>query len=400
MSFTPITTATTYPKIFFYGTQAEYDGLASKSSTALYFTSDTHKIYKGGLDYSEAIIVQAERPITGIVAGKLYYFTNTHTLETYNSSEWKVLSYPVATSISVSSTNSEVASAKAVYDYVDSQISSLAASSAVVSSIASKMTTAAGENNTTVSVPVDATITYTMADNATTHDVVVKGVVTTPTWNGVSRVLTLPVAGGETVTVNIGKDIFIDSTAQNGYNASTGNIELYLNDGDGSHEPTKIEVPASSLVDTYVADNSAANGVNIAISGTSVSASVILAEDVTSGEGQYTNLLTTVGSAGSACALVVKSSDVAAVLNSRLSGIEGDIADHASSIAANATSIGNLATSVSTLNGDSATSGSVAYQIAETGWASRISDLETSVTNLAGTVDNLAAATNVWNAIA
>ena len=88
-----------------------------------------------------------------------------------------------------------------------------------------------------------------MGDDSTST-LTVPGVVTTPTWDATARKLTLPVAGGTSVEVNIGKDIFIDSEADNKYNPETGNIELHLNDG------TTLEIPASALVDVYTGENS------------------------------------------------------------------------------------------------------------------------------------------------
>jgi hypothetical protein len=83
-----------------------------------------------------------------------------------------------------------------------------------------------------------------------TSEVLVSGVVTTPTWDASSRVLTLPVAGGTSVEVNIGKDIFLDPDADNKYDPETNQIILYLNDGAGG-EPTKIEIPVAGMIPVY-----------------------------------------------------------------------------------------------------------------------------------------------------
>lgn len=40
--------------VFKSGTQANYDALTSKDDGTLYFTTDTHKIYKGGVEYTSS----------------------------------------------------------------------------------------------------------------------------------------------------------------------------------------------------------------------------------------------------------------------------------------------------------------------------------------------------------
>ena len=221
--------ANTYNKVLLAGLQASYNALAVKDANVLYFCTDTGKLYKGDVDFSNAVVAAATKPGTPVV-GKIYVLADTNTIETYVNGAWQVLSYPMVTSVDANSDDMHVASAKAVYDAITNAIADVTGGSAVVKSVA------AGE--------ADATVVVTKGDDSTSN-VVVPGVVTTPTWDTATRKLTLPVSGGATIEVNIGKDIFLDPEADNKYNPETGNIELHLNDG------TELIIPASALIDVY-----------------------------------------------------------------------------------------------------------------------------------------------------
>lgn len=239
--------ANTYTQILNYGTQAAYDALQTKNPDLLYFCSDTGKLYKGSVDYTNNLVVAATKPEAPI-AGKIYFLSDTNTVEVYVNGNWKVVSYPIATTVDIDSDDMHVASAKAVYDAIMAAVEDVTSASNTVSAV--EAGTEAG------------TFKVTKGDG-TSETVSLTGVVTTPTWDATSRKLTIPVVGGDTLEVNIGKDIYIDSTAANGYNAETGNIDLYLNDGSDNAEPTLISIPASALIDVYTGTTS--NGTNVTV---------------------------------------------------------------------------------------------------------------------------------------
>ena len=119
------------------------------------------------------------------------------------------------------------------------------------------LTNSTAANSTTITVPgVVATIADSTTEAAftvtpttgTAYDVTVSGVVTTPTWNSTTRSLTLPVAGGSSVVVDIGKDIFVQ---QGYYDTTNKNIVLILNNDDPSDPQNPIIIPAAALVDVY-----------------------------------------------------------------------------------------------------------------------------------------------------
>lgn len=238
--------ANTYPQILLAGLQASYDALETKDSSKLYFCTDSKKIFRGDVDFSNHIIVAAEKPATPIT-GKIYLLADTNTVEVYAGGAWKVISYPVAGTIDVNSDDVHVASAKAVYDFVQSAIADITGGDIMLKDVVAGDAAAqvkvqkAGGGETVVTIP---------------------GVVITPTWDATTRKLTLPLSTGDVIEVNIGKDIFVDTTAENKYNAETGNIELFLNDG------TKLEIPAAALVDVYTAEST--NGAKVTVSDTNV----------------------------------------------------------------------------------------------------------------------------------
>ena len=238
--------ATDFTKILNAGTQAGYDALATKNPNLLYFCTDTGKLYRGSVDFTDSMIAAASKPANP-VAGKIYILADTNTVEAYIGGAWKVLSYPMTTTVDINSDDMHVASAKAVYDAIQAAVEGVVGAESTVKAVA------AGTEAAQVAV--------TKGDGSVAN-FTVPGVVTKPTWDASARVLTIPVTGDTAVEVNIGKDVFLDPTAENKYNPTTKKIELYLNDGNGG-EATKIEIPASDLVDVYTGTTS--NGTSVTV---------------------------------------------------------------------------------------------------------------------------------------
>ena len=266
-------TPKTYPNILKYGLQASYNSLAAKDANVLYFCTDTKKIYKGTVDFTDSVVYSTKAAdVAAPIIGKLYVFSATGTCEVYDGSKWTVVSYPLTTTINASSDDVHVPSAKAVYDFVEAEISTAMTGTDVVKSIVS-------------TTDAEGSITYTTGDG-NTHDVALKGVVTTPTYSAATRKFTFPVVGGQPVEVELGKDIFIDPDASNRY--ENGNIYLYLNDGSGEKAATELVIPVTSLVTDYFGDDTDSVSVNVDNSTHKVTADVILREDEV---GVFTNAL-------------------------------------------------------------------------------------------------------------
>ena len=351
-----------YPKILKYGTQAAYEALGTKDSSVLYFCTDSGKIYRGTVDFSNSVIVAASKPATPVV-GKVYVLADTNTVEIYTSGAWKVLSYPVATAINVSSDDVHVATAKAVYDAIQTAVADLSTSADTVKAIA------AGTDN--------ATLVLTRGDD-TTANVVVPGVVTAPTWDATTRVLTLPVSNGTPVEVNIGKDMFLDPTANNRYDEATQSIYLYLNDGADGSAATELVIPVGDLIDVYTGGTT--DTVAVSVSNNEITATVKV-------DPSANNSLV-----ASANGLMV---DLTAYAKSQ------DVADEIADVNDLAQSAKDKAdaneTAIQLINGDATTDGSIKKQIADAIAPLTQADIDfgteiaTMKTNIQTNTDNIAA---------
>ena len=368
----------TYTKILNAGTQAAYDALATKNPNLLYFCTDTGKLYKGGVDFTNDLVAVSTKP-SNPVAGKIYVIADTDTVEVYVNNAWKVLSYPVDTIIDMNSDDVHVASAKAVYDAIQAAVEGIASAANTVKSVE------AGE--------ADASVKITKGDGTTT-EVVVPGVAKAPIWDSASRKLTIPVSNGDDVVVNIGKDIFLDSTAQNGYNEETQTIDLYLNDGTEGSEPTKISIPTASLVDIYT-------GGTTQTATASVSDANVVTVNVKVDPAAENGLSVTANGLMVNLSAYAKTSEVEGLID----GVEAKVDEQGVTVAANAAAIAKL-------NADSTEAGSVAYQVAQAKSALEITDqdherritsledkdktIQTSVTTNTDNIANLASATTEW----
>ena len=316
MSVTP----KTYANILKYGTQANYNALATKDANVLYFCTDTGKIYKGTVDFTDAIVFAASKDgVSAPIIGKTYVFADTGKVEAYNGTTWTVLSYPLVTTIVDSASGNDdvhVPSAKAVYDFVEAEIEEATHGTDVVKAIRQKTTTEGQET-----VPVRGTFTYTTGDTVD-HDVQLTGVVTKPSYNAADRTFTFPVAGEQDVVISLGTDIFIDPEANNRY--ENGYIYLYLNDGSHkqSGEDTELAIPVTGLIVDYFGNTTDSITLTVDNSTHQVTADVnIRPDDVTPGS-EFTN------------ALKVSSTSGAKGLYVDLSATEEDIAQNAADIAA------------------------------------------------------------------
>lgn len=286
---------------------------AERDTNKLYFCSDTRELYKGMDLYTEAVRVVStipEQPATGVL-----YILPTGEVKSFTGTETITVAKPYVTSgtLSETSTVDEVPTAKVVYDSIVEAIS---------------VATGGGDAINTIVSTKAGTITVTSGENE--EDVAITGTVVNPSYDALTRTIRLPYmdssaeGGKTTLEITLGKDIFIDSAADNKYNPETGNIELYLNDASGETPSTKIEIPASGLIDVYTGGDT--NTVTVEVSDSNV---------------------------------ITANVHIANVENNRLSihlveenkGLLVDVSD--------------LEDAIDTLNGDSKTEGSVAKAVAD-----------------------------------
>lgn len=210
----------------------EYKALATKDAETMYFISDLHCIYVRNTLYSgryEIVSVDPTSPEMGVV------YINSSTLEAkvYTGSGWNTISKGFTTTISDSSDNSVMPTAKAVATYVSDKIASVAGGSGIFVS--------------SISVNNDGTMTINKGDDSST--VPMTNMVYNPSYDTDKKQLNLPVAGGSTLTIDLSKDLVVTAGK---YNESTSEIWLTLAK-DGTYTDTKqlIKIPVANLIDTY-----------------------------------------------------------------------------------------------------------------------------------------------------
>lgn len=210
------------------GTSTAFKALETKDSNTLYFLNDTFQLYKGNSLYSKSYKVVETLPETG-VEGVLYVVTSAKTLYEYDGTKFNV-AFSNQVDNTVTQTGKNAVSGKAVYNYVLNAISNLAG----------------GDGTLVTDVTYDSEnhgklIVSKGTDNDTT--VTLTGLVSDPTYNEESKVLSLPVVGGTALTINLGA--LAAGFSSGYYDAETKKIILVLENG------TNIEIDAAALIDVY-----------------------------------------------------------------------------------------------------------------------------------------------------
>jgi hypothetical protein len=383
--------AATYNQIHRYGTQAQYDALVTAGTVNqnyLYFTSDTHKLYKGSIDYTDSLISVNTVPEAG-VAGKIYFETGTGQVKAYIGNAWEVISYPISQAINGANASTvAVPSEQAVVDYVESVVGD----QSVVVDIDQKM------NGSTA---VAGTLVATMAD-ASTFDIHMAGLATKPTWDDQTRQLVIPVTKTdgttENVTVDIGKDIFLSSGY---YDSDTKEIVLVLN--DDPEDPTEIRVPASALYNDYTGGDTAS--ASVSIDGTTHEITTAVNIDSAAG-----NAITIVSGEGGGLRVDLSAYATTASVDGIRSNLQGQIDATTATLSATTASLGTLTdnynattealdtltTNYWNLAGDFEDLQGIAYNTTATLSATTAS-LETLTTNYNATTAELAGLVNNYN---
>lgn len=110
---------------FATGTAAEF-AAATKNENTLYFITDEQRLYKGeipfgGFSYKKVPVL----PETGAV--NTFYIADNGNVAFWNGTEFVTVTAENVTAISASSTNNQIPTAKAVHDYVATEIANVAA---------------------------------------------------------------------------------------------------------------------------------------------------------------------------------------------------------------------------------------------------------------------------------
>ena len=102
---------------FYKKTQAQYDALSTYENDGIYFITDSKVIYLIGVRYGSNISVVTEWPAAGLV-GILYVHSTTEEMRIFKDNNWVTVQSPKTSTVSISSTDNQIPTAKAVFDYV------------------------------------------------------------------------------------------------------------------------------------------------------------------------------------------------------------------------------------------------------------------------------------------
>ena len=316
------------------GLQAAYNQLETKDAGTLYFCTDTGKMYKGDVDFTESVKVVATKPTTP-VAGKVYIIQDTNTVESYDGSAWHTITPAVSAQVGLSSTDDTVPTSKAVYDFVTKIAETITGSDKVVVSMES---TTPGK------------VTYKTADEKP-HEFDLTGVNTGVQYDATTRKFTFHTVGSDDLVVELGKDIFVDPTGDNSYHPDTKEIWLTLNNGLDGTAATVIKIPAAGLVNILTGETSSSVKVTVDNASGKIKAEAVVKANA---EG-FTNALK-LDEGGLYVDLSGYTTTVD--LTEKLTALEAKITKAQNAADANTTAI-------ATINGDENTEGSFAKAIAD-----------------------------------
>lgn len=179
---------------FAYGTKARYDALAPKDMDTLYFTTDTLQLFKGTTEYTKSTKMVSSLPAAGQVQGIIYFRMTDYTMHIWNGVEFVQLNKKTITQIPADATNDDVPTTKAVADYVQAKIEAVEQKKGLyVTDVTYK----------------DGVISVAKNDEPVTTTLT--GVVHAPTYDAETRTIKLPVFGGDTLTIALGKDLVVKS---------------------------------------------------------------------------------------------------------------------------------------------------------------------------------------------
>lgn len=227
--------AANYINLYSLNSEA-YAALSEYDPKTLYFISDKNCIYVRGKLYGgrfDLVTSFPADPETGVL-----YINKTSTeAKIWNGANWDVVAKGFTVAMSDSSDDSLLPTAKAVATYVSNKIADVTGGSGVFV--------------TDISASGNGTITINKGENL--NNVTLTNMVYSPTWDNSTRTLTLPIAGGTTLSVALGRDLVVKAGK---YNSGTKEIWLSIA-ADGSYTNTEevIKIPVSSLIDIYTGKN-------------------------------------------------------------------------------------------------------------------------------------------------
>ena len=214
--------ATSQVKFSYIG-QAKFKALGTKDEGTLYFIKETGEVYKGVESFSKAGELVTDFPASPAL-GKLYFNTSTLEGKIHNGTDWTTVIQAAATTIDAENTTQPV-SGKAVADYVKTNVL---------------------DTKYIKNVTYDESIHgLKVTDDDGTTDVQFTGLLKAGATY-VDGTLTLPVANGQDIVLNLPKENFVKSGS---YDEASESIVLVLQQPDDEGNEQKVVIPVSKLVD-------------------------------------------------------------------------------------------------------------------------------------------------------
>lgn len=230
--------------------QSAYDGLANKDGDALYFITDTHRVYKGGTLYTGKIELVSGFPASGEV-GIIYIAASDLEGRIWQNGAWVTIAKGYTAT--VTETSEALPTSKAVASYVTNALEAAIGSGGVITDIAYEAKDAAtsGTGND------ERDLIVTKGDGSTER-LHLSDLVSSVEYDKDNLTLTFRMScADEPIVVNLPQDNFIVSGT---YNPTTKEIELTMKDG------SVIKIPAEALVDIYTGGSTATITVGVSAS--------------------------------------------------------------------------------------------------------------------------------------
>lgn len=242
---------------FAYGTQAEYDALTTYDEGTLYWTTDTLVLYKGDKLYNGGVKQVPSLPVSPAL-GVMYILTTNWSGNIWTGSAWKTITKPAINAITSNSTNDEVPTAKAVYDFVTNFTHN-----GIVTNVGYNVS-----NNA-----------LTVEKDSTTTEISISGMVHNATFDAATRKVTMPVVGSTAVEFIIPDDKSTVVTAGK-YNSATNEIWFTLAEDKSYDDETKlIKIPAADLFQEIQVSNTSTLAMNYDVTNNIINGNVIISND-------------------------------------------------------------------------------------------------------------------------
>lgn len=238
---------------YIVGTQALFNAIATKDANALYFITDTQRIYKGNVDFTQNVFLVDNFPANG-VDNKIYIHKNTGEVQVYHDGSWQAVNpgyVQTIESLKDAANGGKLATVNAIKGYIDEMING--GTSALFQDV--------GWNKE------QGKIQFKGADGTTVlKESQLEGVSHDATYDATALRITIPQYGKDDLVIDLPKDNFLsDAYFEKDYTWTDGSVSpaIVLVVNTGNDELKKIPVPAAAMTNDYTAGKTSTIQVSI-----------------------------------------------------------------------------------------------------------------------------------------